>query len=275
MGRALLIAGSRGMAGAAILATGGVLRVGAGYALVDCPGGISAELANSFPEGVLHLHGDSCRAHLIPADLPNILQSCQDADAVGLGPGLGSSADTLEFVEQFLPAYANTCCPKPLVLDADGLNHIAAANVDLHALGIPSLVMTPHPGEAVRLLGWDNVSQVQADRKAAVEELARRTGAVVLLKGAGTLVASPGEKPWLNSTGNPGMATAGSGDVLTGILTGLLARGLPPEAAARLAAHLHGLAGDISVQEMGPESLIASDLIRALPTAILQYRNAS
>jgi hydroxyethylthiazole kinase-like uncharacterized protein yjeF len=283
MGRAALIAGSRGMAGAAALMVGGALRSGVGYALLDCPGAIAATITTLYPEAVLHPHGDDSRQVLKPEDVPALIAAASDADAVGVGPGLGNSKPSQHVVVELLQSLALTQPQKPVLLDADALNHVAAARVSLAALGFSALVITPHPGEAARLLNGSagggvhaerGVAEVQADRNAAATELAEITGAVVVLKGEGTLVSSAAGIS-RNTTGNPGMATAGSGDVLSGILTALMARGMAPFDAARLAVHLHGSAGDLAAADLGQESLIASDLIRFLPAAILQHQTAS
>jgi NAD(P)H-hydrate epimerase len=159
---------------------------------------------------------------------------------------------------------------KPVVIDADGLNNLAAearyALERLQASRGPR-VLTPHPGEAARLLDI-STQAIQADRPAAAGELARRSGAVVVLKGAGTIVASPENRIAVNSTGNPGMATGGTGDVLTGMIGAYLARGLEPWQAACLGVYLHGLAGDLAAKAAGQESLLASDVVDSLPAAL-------
>lgn len=278
-----MIAGSRGMAGAAALMVGGALRSGVGYALLECPGAIAATITTLYPEAVLHPHGDDSRPVFTPDDVPALITAASQADAVGVGPGLGNSRQSQQVVVELLQSLSLIQPQKPLLLDADALNHVAAARVSLAALGFSALVITPHPGEAARLLygsGADivharhGVAEVQADRAAAAKELAKLTGAVVVLKGQGTLVATAAGFS-RNTTGNPGMATAGSGDVLSGILTALMARGMPPYDAARLGVHLHGSSGDLAAAELGQESLIASDLIRFLPAAIRQHPTAS
>lgn len=262
MGRALLVCGSRGMAGAAVLAAKAALRGGAGYAVLAAPGGISAELTAACPSAVLCLCGDRERERLRAADAALIEPEIVRAGALAIGPGLGADPDTGALVAELLTRGA-----APWVVDADALRWCPPAAADAPA-GPPRLILTPHPGEAARLLGWEGSARVQADRGAALAALVARFGCVVLLKGAGTLVGAPDRPPWTNPSGNPGMATAGSGDVLTGLIAALLARGLEPWDAARLGAYLHGKAGDLAARELGEESLMATDLLRFLPDAI-------
>jgi ADP-dependent NAD(P)H-hydrate dehydratase len=282
MGRALLVAGSRNMAGAATLAVGGALRCGAGYAVLHCPSAVGPAVNAHYPEAVLALHDHDQQPGAILAGI-------EQADAVCIGPGLGSHEHTQQLVLALLEQMASTWPQKPLLLDADGLNHVASSGVSLAALGMSAMVLTPHPGEAARLLSWSGAAEVQSQRESAAQQLAAQTGAVVVLKGEGSLVATAGSvgsiakpssepapaKIWRNPSGNPGMATAGSGDVLSGMLTALLARGMAPFDASRLATYLHGRAGDLAAAEIGQESLIASDLIRFLPQAILKHNAES
>ena len=262
MGRLVLVAGSSGMAGAAALAAEASLRSGGGYAVLISPGAIAAELTAAIPSAVLKLGGGQDCGHLGLEHQSLVLKEAQEADAIALGPGLGQSADTFTLVLEVLASF-----PTPCVLDADGLNALASSPLELSG----RFILTPHPGEAARLLGWENAKEGQANREETLLALVEKYQATVLLKGEGSLVAAPGKEVWKNETGNPGMATAGSGDVLTGILGGLLTRGMEVWEATRLAAHLHGLAGDFAAQELGEESIIASDILQFLPQAIKAY----
>jgi NAD(P)H-hydrate epimerase len=191
------------------------------------------------------------------------LELAAERDAIAVGPGIGTSAACADAVLELLRGRRVPAC-----LDADGLNLVASRSaVDGLATGHPPLVMTPHPGEAARLLAC-STADVQADRRGAAVELARRSGAVVLLKGHRTLVARPDGHVSVNASGNPGMATAGTGDVLTGAVAALLARGLDAATAARLGAFVHGDAGDRAAAELGPDGMIASDLVDRLPAAL-------
>jgi NAD(P)H-hydrate epimerase len=192
-----------------------------------------------------------------------ILTAAEAATVVAFGPGLGRSLGLTALTNRL---YVRL--PKPMVIDADGLNALAARR-DTPPQPVGPRILTPHPGEFARLLG---VTRVPADeRESAAVELARRWGVVLVLKGHRTLITD-GTRRAVNTTGNPGMATGGSGDVLTGVITALACQGLAPYDAARLGVFLHGLAGDLAAGELGQEGMIASDLIRFLPKAFQEYR---
>jgi ADP-dependent NAD(P)H-hydrate dehydratase / NAD(P)H-hydrate epimerase len=175
---------------------------------------------------------------------------------LGIGPGLGQADESVKGLGEILNKFR-----KPTVIDADALN-ILSSNPELQKLIPVGSILTPHPGEFERLVGsWKN----DFDRLEKLKELADRIHSVVILKGAYSAIATPGKKIFFNSTGNPGMATGGSGDVLTGILTGFLAQGYTSEEAAILGVFLHGLAGDLAVREKGQNSVISGDLIDFLP----------
>ena len=266
MGRVLLIVGSRGMAGAAALAAEGALRGGAGYAVVLCPGAITPELTAAMPAAVLHPCGDARRERLSEEDLPELQVAAESAQAMVIGPGLGAGA------EAWLADWLRLRPATPCVFDADALNALARIGVASLAGLTPQDLITPHPGEAARLLGWGGGGgRVQADRPAALAALCAATPAAVLLKGANSLIGQRGRTAWSNASGNPGLATAGSGDVLSGLLGALLARGMSAWDAARLAAWLHGRAADLLAERIGEDALIASDLGRALGAAFLEH----
>jgi NAD(P)H-hydrate epimerase len=192
--------------------------------------------------------------------VPRLRELLRERQALALGPGLGTEQETVSLIREIVAV-----SEIPTVVDADGLNALAGA-----PNGIPAgrvLALTPHPGEAARLLE-SSAKEVQNDRLAAVRALARKTGAHVLLKGHRTLISDPRGNAVVNLTGNPGMATGGTGDVLTGLVGALLAQGIAVEEALPLAAHLHGLAGDLGAAEVGQTSLVATDLIRKLPAAL-------
>jgi len=244
LGRLLVVAGSEAMLGAAVLCARAAARSGAGLVRVSLPPALARLLPLAAPEATTCGRGQQAlRRHL------------GEADAAVVGPGLSSTPATVRAVRAVLAHSAG-----PVVLDADALTALAPAR-RLPAAGPPA-VMTPHPGEAARLLGTTPAA-VQRDREAAAAALCERTGAVVLLKGHGTLVCD-GARLYRNRTGNPGMATAGAGDVLSGLLGALLARGLDAFDAACLAARVHGAAGDRVARARGVEGLIASDLCEAL-----------
>ena len=251
MGHALLFAGSYGMAGAAILAAKATLRSGAGKVTVHTPLCNNDILQVSVPEAILqHDAEDTFFSH--NADT-------EDFDAVAIGPGIGQNEDT---AIALMSQIRRTQCP--MVLDADALNILAQHKTWLNQLPA-DLIMTPHPAEFDRLMG--RVSNGSHDRLAKARKMAEDQKAYIILKGHYSALCCPDGETVINSTGNAGMATAGSGDVLTGIITGLLARGYTRRAACILGMYLHGLAGDIAEEVTGEESLIASDIVRMLPEA--------
>jgi ADP-dependent NAD(P)H-hydrate dehydratase len=258
-GHLLVLAGSPRMTGAALLATRAALRSGAGLVTLGLPTRIHPLVAPAMLEGmVLPLPCTEAGAFTEDAGQPTI-DFILKTTAVALGPGITTEDETVLFVSRVVHR-AKT----PMVVDADGLNCLAKVPSVLRAAAGPR-VITPHPGEAARLLGA-TAEAVQADRPAAAKTLAERTGAVVVLKGHGTLITD-GTRVAVNRTGNPGMATGGAGDVLTGVIGALLAQGMAPFDAARLGAHVHGLAGDLAAARLGQISLIAGDLVDFLPAA--------
>ncbi len=250
MGNALIIAGSYGMGGASVLATKACLRVGAGKVTTHTPKRNSVILQISVPEAVIQFD----REETIFSEAVDT----EDFNAVGIGPGLGTSEQTAIAI---IAQLRRTQCP--LVVDADAINILANHRAWLQQLP-KGIIMTPHPKEFDRLEGHcvDSFERLMKAR-----DLAERLQAYILLKGHHTSLCLPDGHIMFNSTGNAGMATAGSGDVLTGIITGLLARGYKHEDACIVGMYLHGLAGDIAARELGEESVIAGDLIQYLPYA--------
>lgn len=259
-GRVLIVAGAPGMAGAAALTARGALRGGAGLVTVGAPDSVHEIVAGLVAEALVRPHATDSDGGLGLAAKAGLTALGEAADVLAVGPGVGTSEETQQLVRELVAE-----SPVPVVLDADGLNAFAGDPEALGAIG-PPCVLTPHPGEMGRLLGM-STAEVQADRLAAVRALAERSGAIVILKGFRSLVCDPNGRVAINPTGNPGMATAGSGDVLTGLLAALIGQGVEPFAAARLAAFLHGEAGDIAAGRVGEISLIASDIVEALPDA--------
>lgn len=260
-GRALLVGGSRGMSGAIALAGMSTLRSGAGLVTLAVPRSVQ-DVVSSF-EASYMTHGLSEDDGRIAVEAAQeVEQFATTATAVALGPGLGRAPALTDFVANVFGTIAS-----PMVVDADALFALAERRQSLAAPGGPR-VLTPHPGEFARLVGS---MPEGSHRISAAGELARRDAGgrtIVVLKGHETVVTN-GTRYSLNHTGNPGMATGGSGDVLTGIITALLCQGLEPFDAARLGVHVHGLAGDLAAADLGQVSLIASDLIGHLPKAFL------
>ncbi|MHA4842707.1 NAD(P)H-hydrate dehydratase [Flavitalea antarctica] len=254
-GHALIIAGSYGKMGAAILATNACLRSGVGLCTVHVPGCGFEIMQTSCPEAMTETdEGERYNTRLAN---PTERYAC-----IGIGPGLGQEAETSLLLHNLINNY-----PLPLVIDADALNLISANHALLAQLP-PGSILTPHPKEFERLFGkTDN----DFERMDTASRMARELNIIIVLKGHFTLIATP-EQNYFNTTGNSGMATGGTGDTLTGIITGLLAQKYKPEDAAVLGVYLHGLAGDIAAGETGKEALIASDLITCMGKAFLQLK---
>jgi ADP-dependent NAD(P)H-hydrate dehydratase len=259
-GRVLIVAGSVGMTGAAALAGRSSLRAGAGLVRVATAKSALSIVAAIEPcYTTLPLPEDS-DGRISARALSAILDAAADNDVIAIGPGMGQSAGLRSIIEALIQQEGLR-----LLVDGDGLNNLS------RLAGWPQrrkadLVLTPHPGEMKRL--WSGLfrEEIPQDRQAAAAQMAQPGGAVVALKGAGTVVTD-GQRMYVNSTGNPGMATAGSGDVLTGVVAALMGQGLSNIDATILGVHLHGLAGDIAASGLGQISLIATDIIEALPEA--------
>lgn len=249
-GHALLVAGSKGMAGASVLAARACLRSGVGLLTVHAPFCNIPVLQSTVPEAMTD--GD------IDEQVFAIAPLTDDYQAVGVGPGLGQAEETKDALMELLEN-----CAVPCVIDADAINLLAQNKEMLKKLPQGS-ILTPHPKELERLVGKCNDSYERLNRSL---ELAKNTNCYLVLKGCMTAILTPAGKCYFNPNGNPGMATAGSGDVLTGIITALLAQGYSSLEAARLGVYAHGLAGDLASEETGEMSLIASDIITYLPKA--------
>jgi ADP-dependent NAD(P)H-hydrate dehydratase len=265
-GRVLLVGGSRGMAGSIAMAGIAAMRAGAGLATVATPRVVQGVVA-SFSPLLMTVGLADDDDHFAHDALPPLQDLAEEADVVAIGPGLGRSASVRTIV-----AALYRHAPKPMVVDADALNGLAELEGVLESPHGPR-ILTPHPGEMARLLesklgDTDQVRASAATTLAAADPVGQT---IVVLKGHRTVIARADQVAY-NSSGNPGMATAGAGDVLTGIIAGLLAQGLPPWDAARLGAYLHGLAGDLAAAEKGQMSLVATDLIDFLSTAIIRWQ---
>ena len=257
-GHVLVVAGSPGMMGAGCMAARAAQRAGVGLVTLALPRSLNlvveialtSVMSMPLPEtvdGVLGLDA-ACR----------VLEQAGRFDVFAIGPGLGRAEETQRMACRLVRRLQG-----PVVVDADGLNALAADLDSLRHRRAPT-ILTPHPGEMARLTGAANAAQIQADRTGAATGFARKHRVIVVLKGYGTVVTD-GERVCVNETGNPGMATGGSGDVLTGLTAGLLCQGLEPFAAARLAAFVHGLAGDLAAARLGEVSLIPEDILECLP----------
>jgi ADP-dependent NAD(P)H-hydrate dehydratase len=262
-GRALLVGGSRGMSGAIALAGMSTLRSGAGLVTLATPAACLDVVASFEPSYMTVPLANDEDGRIAFAAQTTIEQLAKVATCVACGPGLGRSSE----LSKLVPAIYQTI-PQPMVIDADGLNALASRPELLGKHDGPR-ILTPHPGEFRRLVGRAADDREQLEKMAI--QMAADTGTVIVLKGHQTLITD-GVAALYNSTGNPGMATGGSGDVLTGIITALICQSMTPLEAAQLGVHLHGLAGDLAADELGQESMIASDLVGFLSSAFLQYR---
>jgi ADP-dependent NAD(P)H-hydrate dehydratase / NAD(P)H-hydrate epimerase len=260
-GHLLIIAGSAGKTGAGVLAARAALRSGVGLVTVAVPESLNDIFEEKLTEEMTVPLPETSDRSISHNALDKLLELLEGKTAAAIGPGISRNKDTARLVRELLPKLKI-----PVVLDADALNILSEDEAPLDNMTAP-VILTPHPAEAGRLLGFHTV-QVQTDRPGAALELAKAHHCTVALKGARTLIASPDGKFYVNPTGNPGMATAGTGDVLTGIVSSFLAQGLDAGDAALLGVYAHGLAGDIASDEKGQAGLIAGDLIEALPMAI-------
>ena len=260
MGTLLSVCGSYGMAGACLLSGTAALRSGIGLLKCALPKSIYPIAACRMLESVYLPLEENADGRTAASNLPVLLE--QKADAVLLGCGLSVCGDTRELVRGFISR-----CRKPMLLDADALNCIAGDPSVLRNAHAP-VIITPHPMEMARLTGV-TAAEVNADRERTAREFAARYNVTVVLKGAGTVIAAPNGRTLINPTGNSGMATGGSGDVLAGICAALTAQGRDPFDCACAAVYLHGLAGDFAAKRLGKISMLPSDIIDELPNAFI------
>jgi hydroxyethylthiazole kinase-like uncharacterized protein yjeF len=260
-GHVLVVAGSEGKTGAAALAGLGAARAGAGLVTIACPASTLAVLAASRSELMTAPVPEAAGGCFGRAAEKPVLELAAARDVVALGPGVGRGPETRAFVRAVTRALAS-----PLVLDADGLVAFEGALAELRARRAPT-ILTPHPGEAALLLG-STPAEVNRDRLGAARRLAAETGALVALKGAATVVAGPDGFATVNPTGGPALASGGTGDVLTGVIAGLLAQGLAPRDAAALGVFVHGAAADRLAELRGPVGVLAGEVAGALPDAL-------
>jgi NAD(P)H-hydrate epimerase len=263
-GNLLVIAGSRGMSGAARLVGMAALRTGAGLVKVAVPESVRAEVASYHPEIMTIALPETAAGTIAASAIETLKPYLEWADVIAIGPGFGQHEETARFLEAFLSV------GKPLVIDADALNLIAAH--ELTAKLPADTVLTPHPGEFDRLSG-NNHANFQ-DRARAARDFAQKHHLTLLLKGAPTVCFDATGFGMVNPTGNPGLATAGTGDVLTGIVAALRAQGLSSHASAWVGAYLHGRAADLAVEDVGEASLVAGDVIEYLPDAFTSLEEA-
>ena len=267
-GHVLVLAGSPGKTGAAALCSLGALRIGAGLVTLAVPEGLNdfmeVKLTEVMTVGLPETE-ERTVAFQARDDLLNLMEGKR---VLALGPGLSTHPETIRLVVDLIRS-----AKIPLVIDADGVTALSRQKEMLSKASVP-VILTPHPGELSRLL-WVPKEEVVDKRIPIAQKVASTYNVHLVLKGARTTVAEPGGQVYLNPTGNPGMATGGVGDVLTGMIAGLVSQGLAPGLAAVVGAYLHGLAGDLACQHLGPEAMIATDLLDKLPEAIRAVKDGT
>ena len=265
-GRVLMLAGSVGFTGAAAMTSEAALRVGAGLVTLGIPRSLNDIMEVKLTEVMTRPLPETESLTLASEARDEIMGLLNDADVVALGPGLSRVPETVSLVQSLCKEIRI-----PKVIDADGLNALAEDRDVLTELG-PGTILTPHPGEMARLMGC-SVADVQSDRIGVAQNFAKERGVVLVLKGAPTVIADPQGTVYLNTTGNPGLASGGTGDVLTGAIAGFLAQGLDLADAAILGVYVHGLAGDMAAMTQGEVGMLAGDVLHHLPSAIQQLND--
>lgn len=259
-GRIFVLAGSVGMSGACYLTSAAALRSGAGLVTVGVPKSLLLPLARRMTEAMTKGLPETKQGSLARTAFGQASSFLKTQDVLAIGPGLSQNPETQAVIRKIILS-----SKKPMVIDADGLNAFQGKS-KLFRIFPSTGILTPHPGEFVRLFGG-LVPKTDLERKKKALAVAKKFKIILVLKGHHTIVASPKNEVFVNPTGNPGMATAGSGDVLTGIMAAMLGQKIEPFKAACFGVYLHGLAGDLAVKEKGEASLIASDIIHWLPKA--------
>jgi len=261
-GEVLIIAGSRNMTGAAVMAARSALRVGAGLVKLGVPEGLEARISPDIPEVITVPLSSTKDFSLSAKALGQIVELSKSADCVAVGPGISTNPETVDLVKAIL----SSGIKKDIILDADALNSVAD-DPSLLKKSKSNLILTPHPGEMSRLTGM-SVEEIQGKRREVAKSFAAEHQIVLVLKGAVSVIAGPDGRSILNITGNPGMATAGMGDVLTGAIAGLAAQGLNSYDSAISAVFIHGMAGDVVASIKGEHGIMATDLTESLPYVI-------
>ncbi|MFC1538285.1 NAD(P)H-hydrate dehydratase [Candidatus Latescibacterota bacterium] len=262
-GKLFLLAGSVGMTGAAVLSSMSAMRSGVGMVTVGCPESLNDILEIKLTEVMTRPLPEVRRKRCLSLRaLGLIRKAVVNADVVSVGPGLGTYVETSELIRRFISKYEGR-----VVLDADGINAFQG-NIETLKTAPANIVLTPHYGELSRLIDM-TIEEIAAEPSEAVKKASKLTGKIILLKGSPTVIANPQGEIWINGTGNEGMATAGMGDVLTGIISGFAAQGLDLFESAILGAYIHGMAGDYAVDEKGIHGMTAGDVLKRIPQTII------
>lgn len=260
-GHLFILAGSVGMSGAACLSAEAALRSGCGLATLGIPKSLNAIVERKLTEVITKPLAETKQKTLSEKALPVVIALLKNKNAVAIGPGLTQHKQVKKLILNLLGKLKI-----PTVLDADALNIVADKLSILKKAKAP-LILTPHPGEMSKLIKV-KTKNIQNNRKKVASEFAKKHNVTIVLKGHNTVIANAKGKVHINKTGNPGMATAGSGDVLTGIIGSFLAQGMSPFKAAKIGTYIHGLAGDLAAKEIGEISLVAGDILKKVPQAI-------
>lgn len=266
-GHVLFAGGSKGKGGAVALSANAATEIGAGLCSAFIPGSVACSFHRTTLENMSIPYGTSAVPYLNETSADVFTSYLSDKEVVAIGPGLGNTPDTIQFMRNALPEINN-----PLILDADAIN-VIAENPDLWDV-LPrtnEVIFTPHPGEMSRLMGL-TVEEIQQNRLEIALEFSSKKNVIVVLKGSGTIVAHPDGRAYISSIGNPGMATGGSGDVLTGVIAGLIAQGYSPFLSAAMGVYIHAYSGDFVMRQFGHEGVTATKIIRNLGQAFLLIR---
>ncbi len=260
-GHVFVIAGSPGFTGAAALCSQAALLCGSGLVTLGIAEGLNTILARKLTEVMTKPLPETPAGTLSESAFAAIMKFSEKADSAAIGPGLSRNPSTGRLIRKLVVSLK-----RPIVLDADGINALEGKSSLLKSAKAP-VIITPHPGEMSRLTGF-SIKNITAAKEKVAKDFAKKYNVVCVLKGHGTVVARPDGKVFVNTTGNPGMAKGGAGDLLTGMIASFVGQGIRPFDAARLAVYLHGLAGDLAAKEKGEASMLASDLLNKIPEAI-------
>lgn len=259
-GRVFILAGSRGMSGACVLSAYAALRSGAGLVTVGVPRSLISDLTRAFREPMFKAFPETKFGTLSKKSFSEISKFLATQDVFAVGPGISRSSETQTLIRKLV-----LFSTKPMVIDADGLNAFSGRAELFRKIQAPA-ILTPHPGEFTLLFGG-KIPKGDSERKKCAMQIAKKYKVIIVLKGHRTIVASPSGEVYVNRTGNPGMATGGAGDVLTGVIAAMLGQGIKPFNAACFGVYLHGFAGDFAAKKESQISLIAGDIIETLPLA--------
>ncbi len=260
-GRVAIIGGSRGMTGAPFLSSQSALKAGSGLIYTIIPKSLETIMSIKLTEAVIRPVEDDNKGYFSICSLADILKEIKDKDVIAIGPGIGVDDDRLSIIKEIINFYNG-----PIVIDADAINCLSK-EPDVLSNMDKTIIITPHPGELAKLLG-KSIKEIQEDRIYYSKYASEKYNIIVVLKGFNTIVSSPKGDIYVNTTGNPGMATAGSGDLLTGIIASFIGQGLKPIDGAQLGVFCHGLAGDLASFDKGEYGLVATDILENIPYSI-------